>query len=70
MTLEEALQQAPTFYSDVTLGDKIIILQVITNVTWVLNVYFLETWPFEMLYLEFVNELCGNFIVYYLGVYR
>ena len=22
-----------------------------------------------MLYLEFVNELCGNFIVYYLGVY-
>ena len=43
--------------------------QAITIVTWILNYAFLTQLPFEMMALEFVNELCGNFVVYYLAVY-
>ncbi len=30
------------------------------------NYAFLDSLPFEALYMEFVNELCGTFVVYYL----
>ena len=43
--------------------------QVLTSLTLLLNSAFVETLPFETLYLEFINEMCGNFIVYYLGIY-
>ena len=34
-----------------------------------MNYAFLHDLPFEFLYLEFINELCGSFVVYYLAVY-
>ena len=43
--------------------------QVLMNVTFLLNYFFLESLPFEMLYLEFLNEACGSFVLYYLAVY-
>ena len=43
--------------------------QFLVNVTYLVNYAFIETLPFEMLYLEFVNELCGSFVLYYLAVY-
>ena len=43
--------------------------QFLVNVTLLLNRVFLVELPFETLYVEFVNEVCGSFILYYLGVY-
>ena len=43
--------------------------QAITSLTLILNVKFFYDLPFEALYFEYVNELSGNFVVYYLGVY-
>ena len=46
-----------------------IVGQAITALTLILNVKFFYDLPFEALYFEYVNELSGNFVVYYLGVY-
>ena len=43
--------------------------QALTCLTFILNVIFFQKLPFEALYMEFVNELSGNFVVYYLGEY-
>ena len=43
--------------------------QAITALTLILNVKFFYELPFEALYFEYVNELSGNFVVYYLGEY-
>ena len=46
-----------------------IIGQALTALTFLLNVRFFDSLPFEALYMEYVNELSGNFVVYYLGEY-
>ena len=43
--------------------------QAITALTLILNVKYFYDLPFEALYFEYINELSGNFVVYYLGVY-
>lgn len=55
-------------------GRKMLIMapicgQAITAATFLINVRFFNSLPFEALYLEYVNELSGNFVVYYLGEY-
>lgn len=46
-----------------------LLFQILTSITLLVNSLLLKSAPFELLYLELVNELCGNFIVYYLGIY-
>ena len=43
--------------------------QIATTLVLILNWAFLHQLPFNWLYAELVNEACGNFIVYYLGIY-
>ncbi|XP_059089162.1 proton-coupled folate transporter-like [Tigriopus californicus] len=43
--------------------------QVLLSLSLLLNYAFLLEFPFGMLYLEFLNELCGSFVLYYLGIY-
>lgn len=43
--------------------------QVLANITFMINYAFLTELPFEALSLEFVNEVCGNFVLYYLAEY-
>lgn len=43
--------------------------QFLVNIVFVVNVIFLDSLPFEMLFLEFINELCGSFVLYYLAAY-
>ena len=55
-------------------GRKLLILipilgQALTCITFIINVAFFNDLPFEALYMEYVNELSGNFVVYYLGEY-
>jgi MFS family permease len=55
-------------------GRKLLILvpifgQAITALTYILNVKYFNQLPFEALYMELINELSGNFVVYYLGIY-
>ena len=40
----------------------------LVNLVYILNVALLEKAPFELLYLDLINEVCGNFILYYLCV--
>lgn len=55
-------------------GRKMLIMapifgQAVTAATFLINVRFFNQLPFEALYMEYVNELSGNFVVYYLGEY-
>lgn len=43
--------------------------QTLLSLSLLLNYAFLMEFPFEMLYLEYLNELCGSFVLYYLGIY-
>ena len=41
--------------------------RLLANVTYILNYAYLESAAFGWMYSEFVNELCGNHILYYLA---
>ena len=46
-----------------------IFARCLANVTYIINYALIDTAPFELLYLEYVIELGGNYIVYYLAEY-
>lgn len=55
-------------------GRKFLILipilgQALSALSLIINAKFFDVLPFEALYMEYVNELSGNFVVYYLGEY-
>ena len=37
--------------------------------SYLVNYVFLVEMPWQLLYMEFVTELCGTYVAYYLGVY-
>jgi MFS family permease len=43
--------------------------QILGNISYVVNRYYLTELPFPMLYLEFIQEVCGEPIVFYIGLY-
>jgi len=43
--------------------------QLLASLSYGINYFFLKELPWQLLYLEFGNELCGTYVAYYLAVY-
>ena len=55
-------------------GRKMLILlsvlgQLLATLSYALNYLLLQQLPWQFLYLELVNDLCGNYVSYYLAIY-
>ena len=55
-------------------GRKMLILlsvlgQLLATLSYALNYLLLLQLPWQFLYLELVNDLCGNYVSYYLAIY-
>ena len=43
--------------------------QILASLSYALNYLLLHQLPWQFLYLELLNDLCGNYVSYYLAVY-
>ena len=43
--------------------------QFLASITYGLNYFFLTSLPWQFLFLELANDLCGTYVAYYLAVY-
>merc|ERR1712223_699069 len=43
--------------------------QLLATLSYALNYLLLRQLPWQFLYLELVNDLCGNYVSYYLAIY-
>ena len=43
--------------------------QILASLSYALNYLLLHRLPWQFLYLELLNDLCGNYVSFYLAVY-
>ena len=43
--------------------------QFLACISYGLNFFFLKSLPWQFLFLELVNDLCGTYVAYYLAIY-